>query len=270
MESCPEFHWLGGWLGFVKTAFDWREIPPPGTAELASDDVEVWLFRQQLGRQLGHEGPRHLSTDEIGRMESMAAVPGRQFAGTRIVTRRLLSAYLGARPRDVEIRLAPRGKPHLAGEHAETGIRFNVSHSADWAVVAIGRSRLGIDIETHRRPRDVDRLAERFFTSGEALALRRVPREQRQFAFLACWTRKEAYSKALGDGIAMTLKSFETAVTPTRGAVLLTTDGRPDPEWTIRQFRPKPNLACALAVHLPDCTLTCWEIPVGAIESGVL
>lgn len=158
----------------------------------------------------------------------------------------------------------------MAGEHAESGIRFNVSHSADWAVVAIGRCRLGIDIEMHREARGVDRLAERFFTNGEALALRRVSREFRQVAFLDCWTRKEAYSKALGDGIAMTLKSFETAVTPTRGAVLLTTDGRPDPEWTIRQLRPKSNLACALAARLPDCTLWCWEIPIGALEPGAL
>ncbi len=189
-----------------------------------------------------------------------------QFVAGRALLRRLLAAYVPCAPVQFEISCGPHGKPHLAGKPPKVNLHFNLSHSAGVAAVAIGRSPLGIDIESLRDISDPDAIAARFFAPGELRALRQAPAARQQRMFFSFWTCKEAYLKALGGGLAHGLASFEVEIDGQGEATLLRSDGSRDPGWTLRQLALGPNLAGAVATRSPDCAVQCWclDSPRGA------
>ena len=190
----------------------------------------------------------------------MAAAPRRRFVAARALLRRLLAAYLGADPGGIELAYGRRGKPRLAGQHAHVGLCFNISHSGDWVLVAVGKSPLGIDLERLRPVRDSAALAARFFAPGEHHTLRALPDRQKQWAFFACWTRKEAYIKALGEGLTRSLKSFEVVFAPAMAPVIMARGGTRKPGWVLHHLEPERGLLGALAVRGPDCSLRCFRL----------
>ena len=135
-----------------------------------------------------------------------------------------------------------------------------MSHTRTAAVLAFGRSPLGVDIEGRRGIPNLEALARRFLAPGEIEALLSLPATEKEEAFLHCWTRKEAYAKALGEGIAMGFRNFEVTVATGRETALLGPDGNPDPRWAIRDLYPASGVAGALAVNRPDCLLWCWQL----------
>src|SRR5262249_43542154 len=121
-----------------------------------------------------------------------------RFIVARAGLRRVLGAYSGGRAEDIRFALSPSGKPRLGGT---TSLHFNISHSGDLAAYALARVEVGVDIEQLRQ---IDRpleLAARFFAGSEHSALAALAPNDVSTAFLRCWTRKEAYVKALGVGI---------------------------------------------------------------------
>jgi 4'-phosphopantetheinyl transferase len=115
--------------------------------------------------------------------------------------RMILSRYIGVRPTRLQFCYGPQGKPALAGSDGMGGLRFNVSHSHGLALYAVTRSReIGVDLEAIRLDLDVERIAERCFSSRERSVLAALPAHLRAQAFFACWTRKEAFVKAKGSG----------------------------------------------------------------------
>ena len=121
----------------------------------------------------------------------------------------LLGSYLGVPPDAVRLIEGSHGRPQLAPAQAG-GLDFNWSHSGDCALVAIARQLVpGIDVERRRpRPRALE-LARRYFHPVEAAWLETRPTGQRDEAFLALWTAKEAVLKALGRGLAFGLHRLE-------------------------------------------------------------
>ena len=174
--------------------------------------------------------------------------------------RRLLSAYLGIEARAIEIAYGHRGKPFLVTARGASGLQFSVSHTQAAAIFAFGRFALGVDIEGRRRIRNLEALASRFLAPGELEALRPLTAKQQEVAFRKCWTRKEAYAKALGEGIAMGFRSFEVTVATGRETAVLGPDGAPNSEWSIRDLYPETGIAGAVAVNQPDCLLWCWRL----------
>ncbi|ADL51915.1 4'-phosphopantetheinyl transferase family protein [Clostridium cellulovorans] len=85
-------------------------------------------------------------------------------------------------------------------------VQFNVSHSGDWIVCAIGDSEVGIDVEKISKF-DYD-IVKRFFSNIEAEAFLEVPEENRKELFYELWTSKESYIKAVGKGLSIPLNSF--------------------------------------------------------------
>ena len=188
---------------------------------------------------------------------------------SRCFLRRLLAAYLGGPARRIAFSYGRRGKPRLAGVHSRSGLHFNMAHTAGHAIVAVGLARIGVDLEARRVLRNPLALAERFFAPAEARALREVPPAAQAAAALRFWTRKEAYAKAVGGGIAMGLRSFELRAAPGLETAVLGPDGRPDPDWTLRDLHPSGGLSGALAVNQPDCALLCWQAePLGGRRRG--
>ena len=101
---------------------------------------------------------------------------------------------------------------------------FNLSHSHGIALYALTRGReIGVDIEYFRPDVEAGKLAERFFSPREAAVLRALPEHLRREGFFNCWTRKEAYIKAEGKGMAIPLSAFDVSLTPGEPAALLRT-----------------------------------------------
>lgn len=125
-------------------------------------------------------------------------VDGERYLAAHAAVRHVLSRYLGCSPRDVPFAVAGRGKPRVPGSEFE----FNLSHSASLALIAVARGRqVGVDVERQRPLSDVDGLAERVCTHEERVWLAATPSTEREGAFLALWTRKEALAKMTGDGL---------------------------------------------------------------------
>lgn len=123
--------------------------------------------------------------------------------------REILGLRTGLDPRSLRFAYGPNGKPEVA----ESCVRFNLSHCEDFALLAVTCGRaVGVDVERLRPVADRELVAERFFSSLEVQALSRVPAAQRDVAFLRCWTRKEAYLKALGGGLSLDLAAFAVSL----------------------------------------------------------
>ena len=139
-----------------------------------------------------------------------------------------------------------------------------MSHSHGLALYAVTYERdIGIDVE-HIRPDLAGlKIAERFFSPREASTLREVPANLRQQAFFNCWTRKEAYLKAIGEGITLRLDQFEVSITPGEPATLRRIKGDPKgaSHWSLKALDPGPGCVGALAVKGHGRTLRCskWE-----------
>jgi 4'-phosphopantetheinyl transferase len=124
--------------------------------------------------------------------------------------RRILGGYTHLAAQEVVFSNTAKGKPELSGNLQESGIKFNLSHSAEIALLAVANGlALGIDIELMYPTFDTEEIAARFFSEREAKCLKAISAEARAEAFFACWTRKEAYIKAVGEGLA---DCFEVAV----------------------------------------------------------
>jgi 4'-phosphopantetheinyl transferase len=161
----------------------------------------------------------------------------RRFSVARATLRRLLAARLGVRAEEVELVYGEHGKPALGGRCADSGLRFNVSHCEDLAVYAFARGReVGIDVETVRWFADADDVAARFFSPAEYEEYAALDALDKPRGFFNCWTRKEAFLKAIGDGLNHPLQSFD--VSRVGG-------------WEIESFVPAPGFVAAVVTERP-------------------
>jgi 4'-phosphopantetheinyl transferase len=177
-------------------------LPPP-TLELSCHNVHVWLTKlnslttqvQQMAQCLSEKeliraGRFHFKQDRV------------RFIACRAVLRMILGRYLHIEPNRVQFSYGPYGKPCLKETVGDDMLQFNLGHSNDIALYAFTRCReIGVDIEYLRALPDADQFAARFFAADEIATLNALPASQRRQAFFNCWTRKEAYVKAIGKGL---------------------------------------------------------------------
>jgi len=148
------------------------------------------------------------------------------FCAARALLRTLLAGYLAAEPQDLRFRYSDKGKPELAEPHASRRFSFNLSHSGGIALIGLTRDRpIGVDIEKIRDDFDTAAIAKRFFSASEQEQLLKLPSEQQHQAFFRCWTLKEAFIKALGEGLSHPLHQFDVSVDAGPSVSLVT---RPD------------------------------------------
>ena len=213
---------------------------------LPPDEVHVWRTGLSPGDAELAAASSLLSPDERARADRfMMERSCVSFTAARAFLRRVLARYVAADPAALAFRYTEFGKPSLA-----TGgdLRFTLSHSGDLAVLAIARAReVGIDVEAIR-PVD-PHLPERFFSRREVAAIAAVPEPDRLAAFFRCWTRKEAFLKATGEGFNRSLASF--AVTLGRHEPPAVSWVEDDPgeaaRWQIAGLDLGPGYAGALA-----------------------
>ena len=173
----------------------------------------------------------------------------RRFLAGRSALRSLIASYLDADPVEVAFGYGPQGKPFVSN----STLSFNVSHSGGCALYAVGSGlEIGIDVELLDHARYDDGVAERFFSPQEVATLHALGQAARPYAFLGCWTRKEAFIKARGEGLSLPLHDFDVAFAPgTRPKILRTAWSAQEPaEWTLCDISGFcPGAVAALAVR---------------------
>ena len=234
--------------------------PPP----LTTDDVHVWRIALDVGDPILMRLRETLADDERKRADRFHFEKDRRhFTAARGGMRILLATYLARRPGDVRFAYSNYGKPRLMDADNASDLRFNLSHSHGLALLAATRGRdIGVDVERLRdMERDGESLAERFFSPREVAALRSLPPELRREAFFHCWTRKEAYIKGQGKGLALPLDQFDVSLHPDEPAALLATQHDP-PEarrWSLQSLFPGEGYVGALAVEGHSWQLWCGD-----------
>jgi 4'-phosphopantetheinyl transferase len=163
----------------------------------------------------------------------------RSFTLSHGCLRALLGLYLGVPPPDIEFGYGVRSKPFIA--KPVSALRFNQSDSGDLVAFAFTAGcEVGIDIEEVRPFSDLESVVTNVFTPREIVELCRIDRSRQQEAFFATWTRKEAYVKALGDGLTIPTDSFRVTVCPKAQAPHVYFDQRSArvDDWQLHSFHP--------------------------------
>jgi 4'-phosphopantetheinyl transferase len=192
-----------------------------------------------------------LSAEEHSRAERFRfEKDSNQFTTARGLLRILLAGYLSTDARQIQFQYSAKGKPGLCPAEA-VDIDFNVAHSGNLMLLAFGRGRrIGVDVEMVRRDLSVNDIAQRFFSAAERNSLNMLAAGERHEAFFRCWTRKEAYIKATGDGLSLLLDQFDVSLMPEQPALLAT---RPDPaeasRWAMHNIDVDPGYAGSLVVE---------------------
>ncbi len=242
----------------------WR-LPPKQLMLDHRDAVHVWRSLLDLPGEYVDRLADTLSAAERTRADRFRFEPDRRrFIAAHGILRSILSRYLiDRRPADLCFVYNAYGKPALDQAVDDLDLSFSVSHSHDLAVYAITCGReIGIDVEYIRPDLAEERIAERFFAPSEVAALRQLPKSSQPEAFFACWTRKEAYLKGLGEGLARPLNEFEIAVRPGEVNAGVKTRDDATSQWSLHEIYPGSGYVAALAVAGPIGPLSFWQWPV--------
>ena len=238
-------------------------IPPPPDLDLPSNEIHVWYAFLDQTTHLLHTFEEMLSIDEKVRAHRFYFERDRKrFIARRGILRNILGRHLDVEPSSLQFCYGKNGKPALAKTYGKGDIRFNMSHSEGIAVYAFTRGReIGVDIERIHEIPEMDRIAERFFSTRENAVFCALPKSKRKEAFFDCWTRKEAFIKAIGDGLSRPLDKFDVSLVPDEPARLLRIEGDPKgpSRWSIQELKPASGLAAAFAVEGQSSRPHCWQ-----------
>jgi 4'-phosphopantetheinyl transferase len=232
--------------------------PSPERIELTGGEIHVWRAFLDRGEAMLRRLEATLSSDEKARATRFSFERDRNaFVVTRGVLRELLGRYTGRSAADVEFDYNLHGKPFLREISVDLPVEFNISHSHGVALLgfAVGR-QLGIDVELVRPNRANDDVAERYFSPREVAELRALPLSLRVEGFFRCWTRKEAYIKARGEGLRIPLESFSVGLTPGQPERLESADSD---SWCLCSVNPGPTFAAALVGEGSGWQVRAWN-----------
>jgi 4'-phosphopantetheinyl transferase len=182
---------------------------------IAPDEAQIWAVPLAGDESRVERCYPCLSADERTRAaEFRIADPRRRFVMARSALRTLLGKHLGVPPETIEFGSRASGKPTLHSRHAGGTLRFNLSHSGDFALIGITRgSEIGVDVERVRAMQHLEQIAQRYFHPAEVDEVLGAPAGLRDQAFMRCWTNKEAVLKAIGSGVMGRLDTFRVPVT---------------------------------------------------------
>lgn len=238
------------------------EVWQTATAELTfpTDRIDIWRVRLDPPELPEQDLRGILARDEVARASRFHFEDDRRrYIKCRSALRILLGRYLEMSPGEICFRYENNGKPEIATPHDSRGLRFNVSHSGGLALIAVvGSGRgIGVDVEMIRPRLDFLDIAKHFFSTREVQAILKVCENKRQEAFIACWTRKEAFLKATGVGMSYSLSEFSVTVDPIGPAGLCEVRGNSDivNRWFLADVLPGEGYRGALACEGGCCRI---------------
>jgi 4'-phosphopantetheinyl transferase len=245
---------------------EWQTDSEP--SPLGPDEIRVWIVELDVG--LGgsddadsvEPGPELaiLAPDEQARAARFVrARDRRRFVRCRVALRQILGGLVGESAGSIRFRSRGQGKPELdhagAPDNRAGGwcdLRFNVSHSAELALIAVCRGReLGVDVERLRSLGEADRIVASFFSSAEQAEFATITDDARSVAFLRGWTRKEAILKGMGIGLAGLAAHYETrfATSQLEARFVPAVPAPKIEEWQLWESAPRAGFVAALAVR---------------------
>ena len=182
------------------------------THQLPSNTVHLWTGQFDRLHTKRAEFESLLTDDERKRAERFISDMVRdKFILARGWLRTVLSQYLDQSPESIVFTYGKRGKPSIHN----SDIHFNLSHSDNVLMLGVIKDReIGVDVEQIHPQPNMALIAHDNFSAKEFTALYELPETERLHAFYNCWTRKEAYIKAVGDGFALPLQDFDVTLKP--------------------------------------------------------
>lgn len=193
-----------------------------------------------------------LSVDERERAARFSFDSGRtRYVVARARLRATLARELGMAARDLVFEYGVQGKPRFAPALAARGLKFNLSHSRTVGMIGMAWREIGVDVEVHRPLEREAEIAARYFSRREYADYLAVAPAERTTAFFNCWTRKEAFIKAIGHGLSYPLGSFDVALQPGERARILRVGETPGAQcgWSLAAFSPAPAIAAAVVLE---------------------
>jgi 4'-phosphopantetheinyl transferase len=232
--------------------------PAPDALRLDTGDVHVWRVPLELPQAL--LGWAHSVLDDVERARAARFRFGRdrvRFVAGRALQREILARYLRVEPDAVRYRTTSFGKLQIAGPATAMNLQFNFSNSAGLGLLAIAAGRLvGVDIEQCRPVPDTMQLAADWFSAADCAALDAATPARREVIFLSCWTRAEAYMKAVGRGLSLPADDCHAGCAPRDTALLLDDRSRRSAalRWKTKTLAPAQEYVGALAAEGDDWT----------------
>ena len=245
--------------GYIPVALNDGAVTLP--LSLPADEVHVWLAK--LDDHSADSLKVMLAADELARSARFHFDRDRNhFIVARALLRKLLAAYLDVGAGELQISYAEKGKPSLE-DNRGSPLKFNLAHSHEFAIYAFSWNReVGIDLEFMREDLADEKVAERFFSQSEIKSLRELPAELRKQAFFDCWTRKEAYIKARGEGLSIPLNEFDVSLQPGEVAALLRNHKDPGEvaRWSMQSVAVPAGYVGALVASGRDWRLKTFSL----------
>jgi len=239
-------------------------LPPPRELALGPAAVHVWRIPLAPPAAQVAALAATLSADERDRAARFHFDRDRtSYTVARGALRTLLGRYLDHPAPRLAFGYRDKGKPYLAAP-ADDSLCFNLSHSGQLALLAFVRGReVGVDIEQRRELRDLASLAHISFSPNEYAVFCGLSAADQRPAFFACWSRKEAFIKATGQGVSQ-LADFDVSLAPGDPAALLRVDGEPPGavRWSLQDLPAIPGYAAALVVDGHGLAVECWDWPL--------
>lgn len=238
---------------------------PPASCVLALKETHVWCAPVDMEINAYRDIAASLSAQELQRASTLGSAQIKhRFMTSRALLRNILSRYLHLSAERISIAYSPSGKPRLDSQHRESDIMFSIAHSGDLTLIAITtNSEIGIDIERIRTMEMSGIIASQFFSKDERLELQNSPPRERLEGFFNCWTRKEAYLKAIGGNKIIEPNSIDVSIAAEAPARILKIagDGFEASQWSIRSLLPAPGYVAAVAVRCKGAKLSCLQWP---------
>ena len=218
---------------------------------------EIHIYRSSLELTADKliESESLLSPDELQKAYRYKFEKDRDhYIAGRAFLRRILGRYLNQSPDKISFSYSEKGKPYII----DSPVKFNLAHSGGKAVFAFAENaEVGIDIEYMRELPDALQIAKRFFSDEEVNEFMKVSDDEIKPAFFNCWTRKEAFIKAVGDGLSFPLKDFTVTILPGVNPEIKWIKDKDDEvkEWSLVNIQADQNYVSSLAVKADEVIL---------------
>ena len=237
----------------------WREAMPGKS--IGQNEVHIWKASLDLNSSQTEKFLKILSVDELQRAGRFHFEKDRhRYIAARGILRKILGTYIETKPDEILFEYSSFGKPAIATDRDFSNINFNLSHSGALALYAFTHDRkIGIDIEQVRFDIDVMEIAGKFFSEEEITSLKLTDEQDRHDVFHKYWTRKEAFLKALGEGISFPMKNFDVSSINETGLlkVELPADERNNVLWYLQDLFPVRGYRAAVVTEEGQCELSC-------------
>lgn len=210
-------------------------------------DIHAWIAQLEIEDRVRQDCWACLSDEErLRAAQYRFELHRRRFIASHGILRILLGRYLHCHPASVQFEIGNNGKPRLP----DNAFEFNMAHSGDRALIAVtSGTPVGADLEFIREMPDALQIAARFFSPSESATLASLPADKRARAFFHCWTRKEAFVKAIGEGLAHPLDTFSVSLDSEARLLHLEGDVDAPSRWAFHHIGFEPDCVGAIAIR---------------------